>query len=289
MCVRSQSWMPRSNRAIPEEVTVAFAPGLLPGVVHLDGIAVGEPLVELRLHRVVPVVRAVAEVVDALGPSVGAPKAKVRRRPVRKERPPLVAGHAWETLERGVVHVHARSIAGKDVATPIADIPHFHRHRVGELPLHGDVERVHRRRPLLPGQRPGEDAVGQRELSAGRHVRKHRGGRSLREVERRVEVLGTAQLLGRQDRQVLRDAVTEQRAEHADVVGAPVAATDHRLLVDLVRGAQPRRPVQAVLGVAGQVHVSDAADVDEARVEVEPAAVAGSLTVCGLMTSRRRP
>ena len=65
--------------------------------------------------------------------------------------------------------------------------------------------------------------------------------------------------------QVLGHGVAEGGAEHADVVAAAVARAEHRLGVDLVGGAQARRPVDLVLDVAGEVDVADAADPDLSR------------------------
>ena len=88
------------------------------------------------------------------------------------------------------------------------------------------------------------------------------------------KLLGAFRLLDGEHRQVLGHRVAEDRAEHAGVVAAAVAGANHRLLVDLVGGAEPGRPVDLVLDVAGQVDVAHAAHPDLAGVDVQPAAVA---------------
>ena len=57
-----------------------------------------------------------------------------------------------------------------------------------------------------------------------RHRRERRRRRALREVEHAVEVLGAFSSWTDEHRQVLRHAVAEERAEHADVVASAVPA-----------------------------------------------------------------
>ena len=59
--------------------------------------------------------------------------------------------------------------------------------------------------------------------------------------------------------------MTEQRSEHADVVAAPITGSEHRLLVQLVRRADARRPVRMILDAAVQRNASDARDEDVGR------------------------
>ena len=68
--------------------------------------------------------------------------------------------------------------------------------------------------------------------------------------------------------------MAEERPEHADVVAAAVAGTQHRLFVDLVGRADARRPVQAVLDVTVQADAADPDHPDLARVEIEEPGVA---------------
>mgnify|MGYP003693586857 CR=1 FL=1 len=206
-----------------------------------------ELLVELRLQRVVRVVRAVAEIVDALGPAERPAEAEIVGDAAGEERLPVVLRHVRVADERGLIDVDGRAVAGEDVpaagcrrSRPRDDMV------LGQLPLHHHVERVHRRRPLLLRKGAREHAVRQRELAVLRDRGEDGRRRSLREREHAVEVLRRVELLHRQHRQVLRHAVAEERSEHAEVVAAAVAAADDGLAGRAdrstpTRGAQLRR------------------------------------------------
>ncbi len=49
-------------------------------------------------------------------------------------------------------------------------------------------------------------------------------------------------------RQVLRDGVTEQRAEHTDIVAAPVSHANDGLGIDLICDSKPRRELLPIVG-----------------------------------------
>ena len=66
-------------------------------VVHLHGIPGREPLVELRLQRVIRVVRAVAEKVDTLRPAEGPAEAEVVGDAAGEKRPAVVLRHIRDT------------------------------------------------------------------------------------------------------------------------------------------------------------------------------------------------
>ena len=106
-----------------------------------------------------------------------------------------------------------------------------------------------------------------------RDLWEHRAWRPRRQVEHAIEVVGRVEILDRQNRQVLRDAVAEDRSEHAEVVAASVAASDDRFLVDLVGRADTRRPVERVLDVTVQPDAADTRNPDEAGVEIEESGV----------------
>ena len=109
-----------------EELVAAVLPHLLPGVVGLERIAAREPPREPGLQRVVAVVGAVAEVVDVLRPAVGpAQRAVVHHADGAGEVGPSVVardpGH--EALQRRLVHVEGRPVAGEHVCALVPDVP----------------------------------------------------------------------------------------------------------------------------------------------------------------------
>ena len=68
--------------------------------------------------------------------------------------------------------------------------------------------------------------------------------------------------------------MAEQRTEHTDIVGAPIAGADHGLFVQLIGPADTRRPIESVLGISGQVNAAYTAHESATGGEIDPRPVA---------------
>ena len=270
---------------------VVVVGGALQRVVQLRRPALAEAPGELGLHRLVPVVRLVRIALHGLRPAVVAADTEdVRRHAAGEERPPQVGRHAFqETFEGDLVQVLVRIVAGEHMAAVVADVGNLHRHRVAQLALQGDVPRVHRGRPLLARHDQRLDAVGPDEGPIRVRLHRARRRRPVRQIEDRPELARAGHVLRRQHRQVLGDGVTEQRAEDADVVAAAVTAADDRLVVELIRRAEARRPVQAVLDVAAEIDAAHAPHRRPPGGQVDPRPVAGLVDGLRVDMSRRSP
>src|SRR5215510_7596551 len=69
--------------------------------------------------------------------------------------------------------------------------------------------------------------------------------------------------------------MAEERTEDPDVVAAAIARADHHLVSDLVREAQARGEIDAVLHVAAETGAAEADSADLASIEAQEAGVAG--------------
>ena len=165
MWVRSQPGEALIQVPVVEEVRAVFLLGLLPRVVHLVRVAVLEAPVQARLQRVVPVVPAVAEEVDALRPADTLRRSHRRSSGTGRRRMAAAgrAGYVGNPSSVGSLTLTAGPSPTNACTPAVADVAHLDRHHVAQLTLNGDVERVHRRRPLLRRKRAREHAF----LAAG--------------------------------------------------------------------------------------------------------------------------
>src|SRR4029453_5590338 len=163
------------------------------------------------LEGVIAVVGAAAVVVDALRPAERVPQWLA-----------LPDRHVGVAGRGRLVRVHIWHISGAGMGALVTDIADLERPAVADLVLDGQVIGVDGGQPLLRRQSRGDDPVGQRKAAAGRNLGKHWQRRPVSQIEDAVESWRRYGL-DREDRKVLGDAVTEGRAEDADVVAAPVA------------------------------------------------------------------
>src|ERR1700722_2919807 len=218
-------------------------------------------MVQLDLQRIVLVGSVVAVIAKAIPGAAShgrrhAILVGVRSRKGVIIRRSLVVGQRGETHNRRLVRVVRVTITLEYMASVVPNIGHIDAGLVGKLPLNGCIPRVHHRRyefvrpnvgPDVQRQagasRPGGARPKQRKDSIARnHWELIRGWPGGNEVEsRRLVVVGGAVdgLVG-QHRQVLRDGMSKERSEDADVVAASVAHANHRLGVYFIGDSQPR-------------------------------------------------
>ena len=168
-----------------------------------------------------------------------------------------------EPNDRGLVSVVGVAVAFEYMGAVVAHVTDLNARLVGQLVLNGDVPCIERgcnqlvwpdaRRHVSSRTKQRKNTVGRNywELVGSRPA--NRIARSWQTGSREVEggslvvVGGRVQLLVGQNRQVLRDRVSKQRSEHADVIAAPVTHADNRLWSYLVSNSQPRRELRPVV------------------------------------------
>ena len=100
--------------AVVEEVRRLLLPGSLPGVVELVRVAVRKSPGQACLQRVVPILAAVAEEIDALRPTKRPTIATDSRRELAGEEwATLVARKSTEAFERRIVDVDGGTVSDK--------------------------------------------------------------------------------------------------------------------------------------------------------------------------------
>ena len=217
--------------------------------------AVRKTPVELHLHGVVVVTCVRPVVAQILAPAE-----------LLEEGLALVGGERAESVHVGLVGIVVSARAREDVRALGAHVGHLERGLRIELALNAEVPRIHGGEADGVADDERRHAVGQlvvavralrlRRQDAGRV--KRRGALVQREYG--VEIIGGLQGLNPEHGQVLRDVMSKDRTEHAQVVAAPVAAADHGLRVQLIGDAQTRRKV-----VQGRLHIQIAAHAIHAR------------------------
>src|SRR5882724_8803098 len=182
-----------------------------------------------------------------------------------------------EIHNRRLVRVVTIAIALEYMASVVPNIGHIDAGLVGKLPLNGCIPRVHHGgyefvRPNV-GPHVERQAGGairrvrsarpkQRKDSVGRDYGELVRSRTDREIERGsfIVVGRPVDVLVSEHRQVLRDGVSKQRSEDADVVTAAVTHAYHGLWIDFVGDSQPRGKLFVVVA-----SVSVVADVSITR------------------------
>src|ERR1700722_7357884 len=218
-------------------------------------------MVQFDLQRIVPVGSIVAVIAKAITGAASyrrgdAILVSIRGRKGIVIRRSLVVGKSSEAHYRRLVRVVTIASALEYMASVVANIGHIDAGLVGKLPLNGCIPRVHHRRyefvrpnvgPDVLRQagasRPGGARAKQRKDSVARNhwelIRRRSGGNEV-ESRRLVVVGGAVDGLVGQHRQVLRDGMSKERSEDADVVAASVAHANHRLGVYFIGDSKPR-------------------------------------------------
>ena len=229
VCVRAHSGAPYSSERSKKYWSVPWFMQPLQGVGREQRVAVAEPLGELRLHRVVVVVGAVAEVAHRLRPAV---RGAVSTDRPRVERPPEVARHVGKARERRLVEVDVGPVTVEDVRALVADVRRPPRRCRWSAAAGSSGCR--RRRRADAGSAAGR-TLGRRSARGSGRSRRRSGKTGADGPSARLKTLakfaGALSCWRARIGQVLGHAVAERRAEDADVVAAAVAHPDHGLLV----------------------------------------------------------
>src|SRR6267378_2641868 len=247
---------PEGNSAVDVVVASIIVRGMLEGVATLKRQTAREALLDGGLQGVVMIIGIVPEIIDALGPTV-----------LAVEGPAVVLRYSsGEANDSWIIDVIGWTTARKGVRALVSYVGERGGYAGSNLPLHADVPLIHSGQPVVEGARAREDVVGYKRAAIDAEAlcfigSKHttddtaRVGdriavarrqsapelgcrikcrRTLSEIENESARVGV-QLLGAEYRQVLRDRVPEDRAEHADVKAAAIPQADHGLGIRLIR------------------------------------------------------